>query len=640
MLTGKGMWLWEIENTEADGDQMVALARDAGLGHIIVKLTDGEYSFPLPAKDPDGSKERLTHDVIARFQEAGIAVWGWGFAYGSGVDIEKQAYRMAARIRQFGLKGVVVNAEDFGQRKWSSQGGDSRARRYMEALHDGLAAIPDDVVVALSSYRYLSAHTDFPFAAFLNYCDVAMPQVYWVTRGTGDALATLQKSYEEYAAAFPSKFYLPTGAAYGEYYGTGSGRFYWSATPEQITRFLLHAQTLGLPAVNFWGWQHARNDTENLWFSGTQLWQAISTYPYDAGPSDGRSQPDQDAAPVADVVEVHVGDGRYHDGVYAGMPNASFAESMRLGRRMKFARTSISRSGVWAAWVPSIPQSGKYEIDVWVPGINATTEQARYYIHGVEGQAGAVHVLLNQQQYYDTWVSLGAYQLNTDHPQSGMVNLNNLTGEPDREIAFSGIRWRAVDHPADSEPVDRGESGDYLSDGFDPPVGTRDERRAVKLWPGLWFDATGFGTHYRDSGGNSAYHTGADLNLNKPHWNVDAGMPVCAMANGVVTFAGSRRIWNGIVVIRHDPFEPGGPYVFSRSAHLETIAVRDGQRVKRGDVIGTIGKPTGGTEHLHFDISPTETLLTNPGDWPLLDYNRLRRDYIDPKLFIQQNRPR
>jgi murein DD-endopeptidase MepM/ murein hydrolase activator NlpD len=639
MLAGKGMWFWEIDKTEADTARLVALAQAAGLQHVLVKITDGEFNFPIPSKDADGSKERLTHDTIVAFQAAGITVWGWGFVYGSGVDIEMQAHRMAARVRQFDLGGVVVNAEDFGRRKWSSQGGSSRATRFMETLKDDLSGLEQMPLFALSSYRYMSAHGSFPFDAFMAHCDIAMPQVYWVARGAGDALRNLQDSYQEYHAAFPNKLFIPTGAAYGEYYGSGSSRYYWSATPEQITIFLNQARALGIPAVNFWSWQHARGDAANLWFSGTQLWDTIANYAYDVS----AAPPDDDESAVVETdggSEVHIGDPGHHDGVYAGMPNASYNEFVRGGRRMKYALSSASRSGVWAAWVPSLSESGEYAIDVWIPGVHATSQRARYFIHGVVGQPSAVQVELNQQRFYDAWVPLGIYPLEASQPQSGMVNLNNLTGEFEKEIAFAGIRWRPVSSMNDSDRIGRGETGAQVADGFDSPVGTLAERRGGQIWPGGWFDATGYATRYSDSTGRSAYHTGADLNLNQPHWNVDAGMPVYSIASGLVTFAGSLNVWGGIVVIRHDPLVAGGSYVYSRLAHLATIGVREGQRVARGDQVGTIGKPTGGTEHLHFDISPTEALFTKPGDWPRLDFARLQRDYIDPRTFIQQNRPR
>ncbi len=636
MLTGKGMWLWEIENTEADPAVMVQLAKAAHLEHVVVKLSDGEYDYPFPPKDPDGQKEKLTHDVIVAFREAGITVWGWGFAYGDGVNLEMQAHRLAARLLKYDLAGVVINAEDFGRRRWSSPGGNDRVKRYMETLSGDLAGVQGGVLMAFSSYRFLSAHPEFPFAAFMEYCDIAMPQVYWVARGAGDALRNLQDSYREYSEAFPNKLYIPTGAAFGEYYGSGADRYYWSATPEQITVFLNQARAMDLPAVNFWSWQHARNDGANLWFSRTQLWDTIAAYPYDTAASPGAGEP----AVGDEVQEIHIGQQGHHDGVYVGMPNSSFNAFVRGGRRMKYATTSASRSGVWAAWLPRLHEGGAYEILAWVPGIHATTQRAKYYLHGVVGQPSAIIVELNQQRFYDAWVSLGIYPLDANHPQSGMVNLNNLTGEFNKEVAFAGIRWRRVDGAGTDIDTGPGSDSEFLADGFDSPVGTDDERRSAQVWPGQWFDATGFAVRYRDSAGNSAYHTGVDLNLNQPHWNVDAGMPVYAVADGEVTFAGEMRIWNGIVVIRHDPLTPGGPYVYSRSAHASDILVREGQRVRRGDQIASIGRPAGGTEHLHFDISPTEALLNAPGDWPRLNWSRLKRDYIDPKAFILQNRPR
>jgi murein DD-endopeptidase MepM/ murein hydrolase activator NlpD len=69
------------------------------------------------------------------------------------------------------------------------------------------------------------------------------------------------------------------------------------------------------------------------------------------------------------------------------------------------------------------------------------------------------------------------------------------------------------------------------------------------------------------------------------------------------------------------------------------VNVREGQRVQRGEQLGTVGKPTRGTEHLHFDLGRTEALFLNPADWPGLDWSRLKRDYVNPKTFLMENRP-
>ena len=54
--------------------------------------------------------------------------------------------------------------------------------------------------------------------------------------------------------------------------------------------------------------------------------------------------------------------------------------------------------------------------------------------------------------------------------------------------------------------------------------------------------------------------------------------------------------------------------------------------------------PTGhtlqtGIVQFDFDISPTEVLTRNAGDWPGMNLTQLLRDYADPLDFIENNRP-
>lgn len=166
---------------------------------------------------------------------------------------------------------------------------------------------------------------------------------------------------------------------------------------------------------------------------------------------------------------------------------------------------------------------------------------------------------------------------------------------------------------------------------YDPPVGTTEQRASEAVWPQDWVDATGYGTRYTDSAGKPAYHTGADLNLNKPVYDSDAGKPVYAAADGVVTFAGYKSVWNGIVIVKHLDGK------CTRYAHVAGIIVASGQRVTRGQQLAVVGHPVGGPNHLHFDIANID--LTNiPGDWPGMDLARLKRDYVDPLPFIVASR--
>jgi murein DD-endopeptidase MepM/ murein hydrolase activator NlpD len=633
VIEGKGYYVWRADKVlSRPGMQTPQAAAErakaAGIEHVIVKIADGEDSYPLTRTDGEGRKEQATAALIEALREAGIVVWGWAFVYGQEVDPEKQAKILAQRARQFEMKGLVVNAEDIGDRRWSVSGGATRARTYMGVLKQELSDIRG-LVLGLSSYRYLNYHPSFPFAAFMEDCDIAMPQVYWVARGEGDAITNLRRSYEQYKERFPNKLFIPTGAAYGETYGSSDDRYFWSASPLQIQRFLDQARAMGLPAVTFWSWEHAYYDLGNQRYNGSELWNAIASYNFDENESGG-SEPDPNPEQVE--IKVNVGSEFYRDGLYPQFPYATFIPMQQNGQPLKYARTVRSTpSSVWAIWRPDIEQSGHYDISVWVPGQHATTRSAQYHVHGVVGEKNPVVVSVNQMRFSDQWVSLGVFELDEANPMSGQINLTNHTDEEGRRIAFGAIRWRKVTPPVASDV--------RLADGFDAPVGTEAERAAAELWPGHWTDANPFGNYYRlrDS---FNYHTGADLNLNKPTWDSDRGLPVYAVASGTVTFVGRMRHWGNIVVIRHDPLEADGPAVYSRSAHLGRMDVTRGQRVQRGQAIGTVGQDEyNGPFHLHFDISPTEVLFNNPGDWPGLDRRRLYRDYIDPKEFISNNRP-
>ncbi len=628
MLSGKGIFIWEI--AQSDGGEparLVALARAARIGHVILKLSDGTYNFPIPAQDPGGALELKTDAAIRAFKGAGIPVWGLAHVYGH--DPVMEAHRAASRVLRWRLDGLVVNP----QVQYTGQ--HARAQEFMATLRRDLGP---DVPLAFSLFRLPDSVDSpaaplaerFPLDAFAGPADMLMPQVFWIARDGGDPAAALRENHRQYRERYPDKPYIPTGAAFGERYGT----LEWSATPAQIELFLGQAHALGFSGANFWSWQHARNDRSNPRYSGTQLWDALAAYPWpvdDTGP-EPEPPPPPEEDPFADGIEiVPPGDGRYMDGVYGRVPALQFSVMPGQHGPVKYTPTHATHSQVWAQWVPGIKTDGRYEVAVWVPGTHATTHRARYHIRGVKGQDSTVIVELDQNRYYDRFVPLGVFELDGSRPDAGAVNLTNLTGESGREIAFSPLRWKLLES---SGPA-------LVADGYDAPVGTTDERKSDKLWPGSWVDAVGFGTRYRDSSNTTAYHTGADLNLNVPRWDSDRGAGVFAVASGTVTFVGTLRVWGQIVIIHHDPVEPQGNAVWARYAHVAEVRVRAGDRVQRGQQIAVIGKPepSGAPYHLHFDICTSDVLEQTPDHWPRLSYTELITHYTDPREFLRENRP-
>jgi murein DD-endopeptidase MepM/ murein hydrolase activator NlpD len=302
------------------------------------------------------------------------------------------------------------------------------------------------------------------------------------------------------------------------------------------------------------------------------------------------------------------------------------------GWSVYYKHTEPQRSSVAARWTPVFRSSARYEVAAFIPARHATTRNARYKIHGVKNSSGEIVVSVNQQSVSDGWVTLGVYEFDANAINSGTVFLNDLTGEDQYEIAFDAVRWRRV------VPGGGNGSGSVpLADGFDSPVGTEAERRGNEVWPGQWLDASPFGRLYFIGTSAEAYHTGADLNLPSDR---DRQAPLYSVASGEVTFAAELPTWGNVIIIRHDPLIAGGVQMYSRSAHLHRMDVSVGQRVSRGQQIGLIGNAFGRfAYHLHFDLSPTEVLYTNPEDWPAKDRDRLFTHYVDPRIYIDTHRP-
>ncbi|HNT06412.1 MAG: PA14 domain protein [Chloroflexi bacterium ADurb.Bin180] len=92
----------------------------------------------------------------------------------------------------------------------------------------------------------------------------------------------------------------------------------------------------------------------------------------------------------------------------------------------------------YAKWVPNLPQSGNYEVLVFVPKSHADTKSARYQIrhNGVDS-----FKTIDQSLYFDKWVSLGTYFFPAG--SGGYVYLSDVTGEAyaSRKLGFDAVKW-------------------------------------------------------------------------------------------------------------------------------------------------------------------------------------------------------
>ena len=124
--------------------------------------------------------------------------------------------------------------------------------------------------------------------------------------------------------------------------------------------------------------------------------------------------------------------------------------------------------------------------------------------------------------------------------------------------------------------------------------------------------------------GRRAFHRGVDFAGRR-------GAPIYATADGFVSYAGKDRYLGNTITLDHrkkELDEQGQPYARlggyqTEYGHLDKILVKQGQQVKRGQQIGTMGNTGRSTgPHLHYGVRLRDRELSK------------HRGYKDPEDFI------
>jgi murein DD-endopeptidase MepM/ murein hydrolase activator NlpD len=119
------------------------------------------------------------------------------------------------------------------------------------------------------------------------------------------------------------------------------------------------------------------------------------------------------------------------------------------------------------------------------------------------------------------------------------------------------------------------------------------------IWPAHGWLTGVFGGRSDPFTGEPGFHQGLDISTEK-------GQPVFATADGIVEAASYTGDYGNLIVIQH------AFGLATRYGHLSAFAVKPGQRVKRGDVIGRVGSTGRSTgAHLHYEILANGKLI-NP----------------------------
>jgi lipoprotein-anchoring transpeptidase ErfK/SrfK len=181
-----------------------------------------------------------------------------------------------------------------------------------------------------------------------------------------------------------------------------------------------------------------------------------------------------------------------------------------------------------------------------------------------------------------------------------------------------------------------------VADGFDYPCGDVDgkgsytDRATGKAYKG-WYVATHFADNY-----SFGIHPGEDWN-GVGGGNTDLGQDVFTVANGRVVFAAScGKLFGNVVMIDHVFYENNAKrHIRSVYVHLQDMRVKEGEEVRRRQLIGHIGQDPDRyfPAHLHFEMRWDDSLPATY--WPSSnqkDVAWVKEHYAEPTAFLQSHR--
>ena len=119
------------------------------------------------------------------------------------------------------------------------------------------------------------------------------------------------------------------------------------------------------------------------------------------------------------------------------------------------------------------------------------------------------------------------------------------------------------------------------------------------IWPTHGWLSSSMGNRADPFTGEKDFHPGLDI-------SADKGDPVYATADGKVVNASAAGNYGNLVVLDH------GYGLETRYGHLSAFKVKQGQAVKRGDLLGLVGSTGRATSsHLHYEVRANGRIL-NP----------------------------
>ncbi|BCB96396.1 membrane protein [Dissulfurispira thermophila] len=246
-----------------------------------------------------------------------------------------------------------------------------------------------------------------------------------------------------------------------------------------------------------------------------------------------------------------------------------------------------------------IPHDSKRTINVKLPSIGVVSSVVLWLV----GSIYVISIAIDTIEYYNMKSKLNFYMGQFVELRTTISLLEKAEAEFKRLLSFKSrdkilenVDTQINVHDAGSLDMDLlkdqikntvekvAEIQQFLKNQKDIYIST------PKGWPVIGRITSEFGPRENPRYGGQEFHSGLDI-------SAATGTPVRATADGIVSFAGWSAGNGNLVVVEH------GFGYSTFYAHNSSIAVKVGQKVKRGDTIAYVGS-TGNTTgpHLHYEV--------------------------------------
>lgn len=156
----RGVWIWRSANLSSDYlDTLV----QRNVKRVYLKVFDGRSA-------PMFWGFQCTPESVQRFKIRGLEVFGWGYHYGTGHDLDAQVAAVKQAV-EAGIDGYVLDVEQ----EVKATATHANLRKLITRLREFVPA----GMLGYTSFGNPAFHPEVPWKMLDELCDLAFPQIYF-----------------------------------------------------------------------------------------------------------------------------------------------------------------------------------------------------------------------------------------------------------------------------------------------------------------------------------------------------------------------------------------------------------------------------------------------------------------------------